>query len=186
MKRPASWILTWAPVVLALALAACSQQQGQSTAASVEPVEKTFTLTPGATVVKVDFLTGQLQDLTVTERVDPKTSKLVDRPELRGTLKLTNSSTDQSARLIQGKLVFLDAKGQVIPLGKDRGEASFSFNSYDTQRLDPGKETSVAIDVPFPRAGLQASTLQTVRVDLMYLPTPYKEQAVNVPVVVKG
>ncbi len=186
MRRPSVWKLGWAPVVLALVLAACSQQQGQSAAAPVQPVEKTFTLTPGSSAVKVDFLTGQLQNLTITERLDPKTGKLVDRPELRGTLKLTNGSTDQSARLIKGKLVFLDAKGQAIPLAKDRGDTSFDFSSFDTQRLDPGKETSVAIDVPFPRAGLQANDLQDVRVELTYLPTPYREQAVNVPVALKG
>ncbi|HSB80940.1 MAG TPA: hypothetical protein VLM91_19325 [Candidatus Methylomirabilis sp.] len=186
MTRPSASNLRWALVILALALAACSQQQGQSTAASVEPVKKTFTLMPGNTTVKIDFLTGQLENLTVTEQVDPKTSKLVDRPELRGTLKLKNGSTDQSARLIGGKLLFLDAKGQPIPVAKDRGDTSFTFSSYETQRLDPGQETSVTIDVPFPQAGLKASDLQSVRVDLTYLPTPYREQAVNVPVAVKG
>ncbi len=186
MSRPTVWKLGWVPVVLTLALAACSQQQTPSSAPSVEPVTKTFTLMPGATPVKIDFLTGQLQNLTVTERVDPKTEKLVDRPELRGTLKLTNGSADQSVRLIKGKLLFLNAQGQVIPIAKDRGDTSFSFNSYDTQRLDPGKDTSVSIDIPFPQAGLQANGLQDVRVDLTYLPTPYKDQAVNVPVALKG
>ncbi len=185
MSRPTVWKLGWMPVVLALALAACSQQQAQSSAAP-EPVTKTFTLTPGPTPVKVDFLTGQLQGLTVTERMDPKTGKLVDRPELRGTLKLTNGSTDQSVQLLKGKLLFLDAKGQVLPLTKDRGDTSFSFSSYDTQRLDPGQDTSITIDIPFPQAALQANSLQDVRVDLTYLPTPYKEQAVNVPVAVKS
>ncbi len=185
MSRPSVWKLGWVPVVLTLALAACSQQQVQSSAAP-EPVTKTFTLTPGATPVKVDFLTGQLQNLTVTERVDPKTGKPVDRPELRGTLKLTNGSSDQSVRLLTGKLLFLDGKGQVIPIAKGRGDTSFNFNSYETQRLDPGKETSVSIDIPFPQAGLQANNLQNVRVDLTYLPTEYKEQAVTVPVAVKS
>ncbi len=74
----------------------------------------------------------------------------------------------------------------MIPIAKDRGDTSFDFNSYDTQRLDPGKETSLAIDIPFPQAGLQANDLQNVRVDLTYLPTPYKEQAVNIPVAVKS
>ena len=186
MARPSVWKLGWAPVVLALALAACSQQQGQPAAASAEPVQKTFTLTSGNTPVKVDFLTGQLKDLTITERVDPKTSKVVDRPELRGTLVLKNGSTDQSVSLIKGMLVFLDAKGQVIPIAKDRGDTSLSFNSYDTQRLNPGQETSVTIDIPFPQAGLQANDLQNVRLDLTYLPTSYREQAVNIPVALKG
>lgn len=174
-----------APALLALGVAACSQQQGQSTAAAAQPVEKSYTLV-SSVPMKVDFLTGQLEGLTITERIDPRTKNVVDRPELRGTLKLTNESKDQSARLIGGSLVFLDAKGQVIPVGKDRGDTSFSFSAYETQRLDPGKETSQMIDVPFPLAGLQASEIHSIRLDLNYLPSTYRAQSVDYPVSLKG
>ena len=176
----------WAiPAVLAIGVAACSQQQSQSTAATAQPVEKSYTLVSSAPM-KVDFLTGQLEGLTITERIDPKTNDVVDRPELRGTLKLTNDSKDQSARLLGGSLVFLDAKGQVIPVGKDRGDTSFTFSAYETQRLDPGKETSQMIDVPFPRAGLKAGEIHSIRLDLNYLPSAYRAQSVDYPVSLKG
>jgi hypothetical protein len=80
----------------------------------------------------------------------------------------------------------LDGKGQAIPVAKDRGETSFDFSSFETQRLDPGKETSVTIDIPFPQAGLKANDLKSVRLDLTYLPSSYREQAVSVPVTLKG
>src|SRR5512137_1976838 len=118
----------FAPAVLALGVAACSQQQGQSAAAAAQPVEKVFTLASGA-AMKVDFLTGQLEGLTITERIDPKTKSVVDLPELRGTLKLKNDSRDQSARLLGGSLAFLDAKGQVIPIATNRGDTSFTFSA---------------------------------------------------------
>jgi hypothetical protein len=179
--------LKWlVPGLAALALAACGQQAGQSTTAAAQPVEKTFTLTPSTTQMKVDFLVGQLQQLTITERLDAKTGSVVDAPELRGTLKIKNTSHDQAARLTAGKLVFLDAKGQVIPLSKERGEAALTFNAYEAQRLDPGQEISQSIDVPFPRAGLQADGVQTVRLDLTYLPAPVREQSVDTPVSLKG
>jgi len=174
-----------APALLALGVAACSQQQGQSTAATTQPVEKSYTLVSSAPM-KVDFLTGQFEGLTITERIDPKTNDVVDRPELRGTLKLKNDSKDQSARLLGGSLVFLDAKGQVIPVGKDRGDTSFTFSAYETQRLDPGKETSQMIDVPFPRAGLKAGEIHSIRLDLNYLPSVYRAQSVDYPVSLKG
>jgi hypothetical protein len=185
MTRSVVRVLRWAPALLALGVAACSQQQGQSVTASLQPVEKSFTLT-SSHAMKVDFLTGQLQELTITERVDPKTGNVVDPPTLRGTLKLKNDSGDQSARLIGGSLVFLDAKGQVIPVAKDRGKADFTFSAYETQRLDPGQETSQSITVPFPRAGLQANAIQTIRLDLTYLPSAYREQTVNYSVSLKG
>jgi len=185
MKRSVARIMWFSPALLALGVVACSQQQGQSTTTAAQPVEKVFTLASSATM-KVDFLSSRLQGLTITERIDPKTKSVVDPPELRGTLKLKNDSRDQSARLIGGRLVFLDAKGHVIPVAKDRGDASFTFNAYETQRLDPGMETSQAIDVPFPRVGLQASEIQSIRLDLMYLPSAYRQKGVNYPVSLKG
>lgn len=175
------WVV---PVALALVAAACSQQQNGSTVAA-QPVEKSYTLV-SSTPMKVDFLTGQLEGLTITERIDPQTKQVVDRPELRGTLTLKNESKDQSARLIGGSLIFLDAKGQVIPVGKDRGDTRFTFSAYETQRLDPGKESSQMIDVPFPQAGLQASEVHSIRLDLNYLPSAYRAQSVDYPVSLKG
>jgi hypothetical protein len=185
MTRSVVKILRWAPALLVLGVAACSQQQGQSVAAADQPIEKTFTLASSATM-RVDFLSGQLQGLTITERIQPKSKSVVDPPELRGTLKLKNDSKDQSAQLIGGHLVFLDAKGQEIPVAKDRGSASIAFSAYETPRLNPGQETSQTIDVPFPRAGLQASEIRSIRLDLSYLPSPYREQGVNYPVSLKG
>ena len=176
------WVV---PAVLALGVAACSQQQSQSTAATAQPVEKRYTLASSAPL-KVDFLTGQFEGLTITERIDPQTKNVVDRPELRGTLTLKNESKDQAARLLGGSLVFLDAKGQVIAVGKDRGDTSFTFSAYETQRLDPGKETSQMIDVPFPVAGLQASEIHSIRLELNYLPSAYRAQSVDSPVSLKG
>ena len=154
--------------------------------ATAQPLEKTFILTTSNALMKVDFLSGQLQGLTITERVDPKNGTVVDPPELRGTLKLKNISSDQSARLIGGKLLFLDAKGQAIPIAEGRGDTSFTFSSYETQRLDPGQETTQVIDVPFPRGGLKANDLQTARLDLTYLPSAYRKQTVNYTVSLKG
>jgi hypothetical protein len=186
MTHPFGTVKWLVPGLAALALTACGQQSGQSTTAAAQPVEKTFTLTPSNAQMKVDFLVGQLQQLTITERLDSKTGSVVDSPELRGTLKIKNTSHDQAVRLIAGKLVFLDAKGQVIPLAKERGDAALTFSSYDSPRLDPGQESSHSIDVPFPRAGLQANVVQTVRLDLTYLPAPVREQAVDTPVSLKG
>ncbi len=187
MTRSLGRMMRLTPVVMALGIVACSQQQDQAGGTAAQPVEKTFTLTANSAAMKVDFLVGELQGLTITERIDPKTGAVVDSPELRGTLKLKNTSTDQSARLVGGKLLFVDTKGQVIPIAKDdRSDTSFTFNGYEAQRLDPGQETSQAITVPFPKAGLQANDLQTVRLNLTYLPSPYREQTADYAVSLKG
>lgn len=185
MSRSLRSFALCAPIVLALGVAACTQQRGTSGTAEAQPVEKTFTLTSSTPTMKVDFLSAQLQGLTITERIDPKTKSVVDPPELRGTLKLKNDSTDQSARLIGGRLVFLDAKGDGVPIAKHRGDAGFTFSAYETQRLDPGKETTQTIDVPFPRVGVGAREIQSVRLELRYLPSAYRERGVNYAVSLK-
>jgi hypothetical protein len=186
MTHPFANVKWLVPGLAALTLVACGQQQGQSTATAIQTVEKTFTLTPGATPLKVDFLVGQLQQLTITERLDSRTGRVVDPPALRGTLTIKNTSQNQAALLIAGKLVFLDAKGQVVSPAKGRGEALLPFGSYEPQRLVPGQEIARAIDVSFPRAGLQADVVQTVRLDLTYLPTPVREQTADTPVSIRG
>jgi hypothetical protein len=172
--------------ILALVLAACSQQQGAVAAPNAQPPEKTFTLQPNTAPVQVAFLAGQLQDLRVSERVEARTGKVLDPPLLHATLKLKNISGDQSARLISGKLQYLDPDGKPIPLSKDRQDTGFALNSYQTDRLDPGMQTSQEIEVPFPVAGLKNNTLRDIRLDLTYTPLPYKEQGITVPFSVSG
>lgn len=186
MIRPRPGMLWWGAGLVAMTLAACSQQSGQTASAQPSVEEKTFTLTPGSSSVKVSFLTGQLVDLKVSERVERGTGKIVDPPELRGTLKLKNGSADQSARLISGKIIYVDTAGNPILLPKDRGDTSFTFSAYETSRLDPGMETSQAIDVPFPAAALKGNDIRDVRLELTFLPTPYRAETVDIPVALKG
>lgn len=179
--------LWWGAGFLALALAACSQQPGQTAAALSRTAEKTLALKPENVPVKVSFLVGQLQGAKVTERVEGRTGKVVESsPELRGMLKLKNASSDQAVRLLSGKIQYVDADGKMIPLAKEQGDTGFTFFSYQTERLDPGMETSQYVDVPFPAAALQGKKLQDIRLELSYLPIPYKDETVDIPVSLRG
>lgn len=169
-----------------LALAACSQQGGSPAASAMQQTEKSFTLNPNSTALKVGFLAGQLQDLRVTEQVEQGTGKVVDPPLLHATLKLKNVSGDQAARLIAGKLQYLGSDGKPILPATDRRDTGFTFDTYQTNRLDPGMQTSQDIEVPFPGAALENHTLRDIRLDLTYTPLPYKEESVTLPVSVSG
>lgn len=185
IPRRAWWVGLGASVV-GLLLVACSQQGQGGTAATPQQTEKTFALKPSSADIRVAFLTGQLQDLRVTERVEAATGKVVDPPQIYATLTLKNVSTDQAARLISGKLLFLGPDGKPIPMAEARKDTSFTFNTYGTDRLDPGMQTSQEIEVPFPAAGLEKDTLRDIRVQLTYAPIPYKEDSVTIPVTVRG
>ena len=137
---------------------------------------------PQVTFVKASFLTGELLGLRVTEGVDHTTGKPVTPPVLRATLTVTNDSQHQSARLLGGKITYLDPAGQPIAIA----HTSFAFIGIPTDRLDPGKQTSQAIEVPFPPAALKPNGLREVSLQLTYLPGPYQVDTVNVPVSLGG
>lgn len=176
-------IIPWlGAVLLVLGLAACSQQDQQTSVPQFE--EKTFSLSPGSGIVKVSFLTGELQDMKVWERVEKGTENIVEQPMLRATLKLKNTSENQAARPIAGTIEYVDAEGKAIRLADNRGDATFKFYSYQ-ERLDPGMEITQSIEVPFPVAALKEKTLRDIRLELAYIATPYKEETVSVPVALK-
>jgi hypothetical protein len=167
--------------LVALGITACSQQANQ--AASAPTVEdKTFALSPATAAVRASFLTGELQGLQVTERVERETGKVVSGPQLRGTLRLKNTAEDLAVRLVTGSVTVLDRHGQPIRVAEGRGDAEFRFYSYQTDRLDPGAETTQSIDVPFPAAALSGAALGDLRLELTYVTLPYHEESVRIPV----
>lgn len=166
--------------LLVFSAAACSEQQQGTTTSQIE--EKTFTVKPATSSLRVGFLTGQLADLKIVESVNQQTREVVTAPRLRGTLKLRNETSDQTARMISGSLEFLDADGQPILLAAEREAPRFTFHSYSGDRLDPGMETSQDLDVSFPAAALDGQRLADIRVKVNYIPDPYRAESATVPV----
>jgi hypothetical protein len=97
-------------------------------------------------------------------------------------LTVTNDSEHQTARLLGGKIEYLNPAGKQIPVA----HTSFTFIGMPTSRLDPGKHTSQVIEVPFPPAALKANGLREVSLQLTYLPGPYQVDTVNIPVSLGG
>jgi len=179
VQRRLSWLVVPA-LALVAGLAGCSKQ-GASETPRIE--DKVFSLNPMTAPVRVAFLTGELTDLKVVQRVNAQTGEVVDPPKLRGTLKLKNGSSDQAVRLLTGDIEYLDGAGKLIALAKERSDTSFKFYSYQAERLDPGMATSHDIDVPFPAVAVNGKTLADVRLNVTYIPEPYREESVTVPMV---
>ncbi len=171
-----------AVILLCLAILALGHAIEQTRASTIPIENKMIPLKPSLTFVKASFLTGELQDLRVSERIERKTGKVVGAPVLRATLKVTNDSKIQAARLIGGRIEYQDANGRTIPAA----DTSFPFIGIPTDRLDPGKETSQAIEVPFPPAGLGPHAVREVSLELTYLPIPYRQDTMSFPVSVGG
>jgi hypothetical protein len=177
-RRNGRQTIWWGAAVALLALAVWGQGTRQSAASSGPIEEKTIPLKPSVTFVKASFLTGELRNMKVTEQMERGTGKVAAAPVFRARLTVTNDSTDQAARLLGGKIEYIDPAGNVIVLP----HTSFRFIGVPTDRLDPGMHTSQVIEVPFPIAALKGNGLGEVSLELTYLPIPYREDTVNIPV----
>ena len=173
---------------LVAALAAVTLGCGQKPAATVVIEDKVYTVTPDQVQVKTGVVTGSMTEMKVTERVEQGTGRIDSQAKLTGKLKLTNTATDQSVRLIGGKILYIDEQGQAIKIEEARTEPTLKFQAAynSTDRLDPGQEAIQAVEVDFPAAALKARKLKEIRIELAYIPSSYKLQTAAFPVSIGG
>jgi len=171
--------------VLVAMTAGCSSKAPVA-AAVIE--DKVFTVTPVSVQVKTGILTGEMADMKITERVEKGSSRIDSPPKLTGTLKLKNNSTDQSVRFIGGTVKYIGAEGKAIKLDDTRNNVTIKSDSYgsSSERLDPGQEATKSVDVDFPAEALKPKTLTDIRLELMYLPSAYKDETVDLAVTIGG
>ena len=176
-------VTTVATAVAAMTLGCSEQPSG--TGAVIE--DKTYTVTPTSVKVKAGIVTGEITEMKVTERVEKGSGRVASPAKLTATLKLKNSSKDQAVRLITGKIHYIDVQGQPIRLVEGRTEPLIKFATYgSSERLDPGQDATQSVDVDFPAEALKAKKLKEIRLELAYIPSPYKEETVNFTVVIGG
>jgi uncharacterized membrane protein YeaQ/YmgE (transglycosylase-associated protein family) len=156
-------------------------QPPAATAAVIE--DKSYTVTPPSLRVKAGIVAGQVVDMKIMERVEKGSDRVVTRAKLTAILRLKNTSTNQTVHLITGKLQYVDSKGQPIKLEAAR-EPTVKFASSNSDRLDPGQETTEAMDVDVPAEALTAGTLKEIRLELAYITSPYREETVRFPVTI--
>jgi uncharacterized membrane protein YeaQ/YmgE (transglycosylase-associated protein family) len=151
--------------------------QPAAVAAAIE--ERTYAVTPASLKVKAGILTGEVTEMKVAERVETGSDRVVNAAKLTGTLRLKNTSSNQTVRLLEGKLRYIDAQGQPIKLEDARSEPIIKFAMYGSERLDPGQEAFQSLDVEFPAEALKAQRLKEIRLEFAYIPSAYREETVN-------
>ncbi len=166
--------------VVAMSLG-CSQQPS-GTGAVIE--DKTYTVTPAAVQVKAGIVTGNVTEMKVTERVEKGSDRIVSPAKLTGKLVLKNSSTNQTVRLVAGKIQYIDAQGQPIKVAEAQTEPTIKFATYGAEQLGPGQDATQQLEVDFPAEALKAKKLKEIRLELAYIPSPYKEETVNFSVAI--
>jgi hypothetical protein len=167
-------------------LAACTPQAPTALAAVND---KVYTVTPNTMNVKAGIVTGEVSDMKVTERVEEGTGRVATPAKLTGKLSLKNTSSDQTMRLVGGKISYIDMQGKPIALEDNRTApaiqvGSTSYGSSD--RLDPGQASSHTLDAEFPVAALKAKNLKEVRLELAFIPSQFREETLNFTVSIGG
>ena len=134
----------WVGVGLVIAVVAvmtlgCPQQPA-ATATLIE--DRAYPVTPATVTVKVGIITGEITDMKVAERVEQGSGRVVSPAKLTGTLKLKNTSVDQSVRLVSGRIQYINAQGQSIAMVDGQQEPTIKFAGYGAERLDPGHDAT--------------------------------------------
>jgi uncharacterized membrane protein YeaQ/YmgE (transglycosylase-associated protein family) len=156
-------------------------QQPAAVAAAIE--EKTYAVTPASVKVKAGIVMGEVTELKIAERVEKGSDRIVTAAKLTGMLRLKNTSANQTVRLLEGKLLYIDSQGKPMVLENARTEPTFKFASYgSSERLDPGQEAIQSLDLEFPAEALKPKNLKEIRLEFAYIPSPYHEETVNFPV----
>jgi hypothetical protein len=152
--------------------------------------DRVYTVTPDSVMVKAGIVTGEITEMKVTERIEEGSGRVDNPAKLTGKLALKNISADQTVRLIGGKIIYIDANGQPIKLENDRTAPTFKvgsgYGSSSSERLDPGQDATQAVDAEFPVEALKAKKLKEIRLELSYVPTPFKEEKLNFTVSIGG
>ncbi len=176
-------VWTWglgAALVAAMVWMNLAPSPPAATAATTEV--KSYAVTPASLRVKAGIVTGEIAEMKVTEQVEVGSDRVVTQAKLSGMLRLKNTSENQTVRLVSAKLRYIDAQGQPIKLEDTRTEPAVKFSSLANDRLDPGQEVSESMDVDFPAEALKDKRLKEIRLELAYIPSPYREEAMQFPV----
>ncbi len=140
---------------------------------------KVYPVTPSSMIVKSGMITGEMSDLKVTERVEKGADRVISPARLTGTLRLQNTSANRTIRLVEGRVRFIDAQGQAIRPGAAGTDPIVKFTRPGHESLDPDQDAFYALDVEFPVEALQANRLKDIRLELVYVPSPFREETVN-------
>jgi hypothetical protein len=92
-----------------------------------------------------DAGTGEVTDMKVVERVEEGSGRVAAPAKLTGKLSLKNTSSDQTMRLVGGKIRYIDMQGKPIALEDNRTEPTLQLGAHQLRLARPAR----------PRTGFQ-------------------------------
>jgi uncharacterized membrane protein len=117
----------------------------------------------------------ELSNLKVVTTINIASKEIVETPNLKGNIKITNKSKDVLD--IQAvTLEYLDEAGKPIPYKADEKIAKvYSF----WKALQPEGVTEGTLDVTIPMNAIKEKSLRKLEVNLVYVPSPLKRETLT-------
>jgi hypothetical protein len=137
----------------------------------------TKNLVPPKTEVKGTNFLIEVSGLEVYTVEDTTSKELVETPNLRGRIKITNKTKDMMD--IQAITVeYFDEAGK--PIGFESGEKIAKATLYSSV-IKPEESTEGSLDVTIPRKAIKGKALAKMEISLVYIPSPLNRETVTFP-----
>jgi len=117
----------------------------------------------------------ELTDLKVITTVNIASKEIVETPNLKGKIKITNKSKD-ILDIQAVTLEYLDEAGKPIPYKPE--EKIMKVYSF-WKALQPEGITEGSLDVTIPTSAIKEKSLRKIEVNLVYVPSPLKRETLT-------
>jgi len=140
--------------------------------------EITVALTPSDQEMRGELFTLKLSDLKIIKTVNRSTKELTATPSLRGSIKISNNSTN-ILDIKEISIQYLDSLGNPIPF--TNGGKKAKGPGY-WREIHPGEDSEKSLDVKVPIAAVKEKSINKIRCNVVYTPTPLKKETMDAPV----
>jgi hypothetical protein len=131
---------------------------------------------PKAEITGTNFLI-EISDLEVITIEDKASKEIVETPNLRGNIKITNKSKDNLD--IQAlALEYLDEAGK--PIDFETGEKITKASLY-FKLIKPEESFEGQLDVTIPKKAIKEKTLGKIEFNLVYVASPLSRESATFP-----
>ncbi len=156
---------------LAIGFLGCAERKVE--APTQEQITKA--LVPPKVEVKGQAFFVELTDLKVITTVNIASKEIVETPNLKGKIKITNKSKD-ILDIQAVTLEYLDEAGKPIPY---KPEEKISKVYAFWKALQPEGITEGSLDVTIPMSAIKEKSLRKIEVNLVYVPAPLKRETLT-------
>ena len=163
-------IFIFIALCLAIGLFGCTKEEKKVGTPKQEQITKN--LAPQKSELKGQNFFVELSDLKVLTVVDTASKEIVETPNLRGNIKITNKSKD-ILDIQAVTLEYLDEAGKPIPYKPD--EKIVKVYPF-WKALQPEGIAEGTLDVTIPTKAIKEKSLRKIELDLVYVPSPLKRE----------